>query len=109
MASTLNINALNHADETNLRVVSHYLGYYSVLSALRSVVFTLPEVDWKAGELFHMTHQRTINLAFDHISQFDRKVAVEIKASIYQLKAFREMISYRAHQKVTPVLIAAFQ
>ncbi|MCW5599960.1 MAG: hypothetical protein KIT59_12775 [Nitrosomonas sp.] len=96
MMATLQLNTLAHAEGKNLRLVMPYLTYYSLLSLLRGIVYTLPEVQWDNGKLVEISHNKAINLAFDHIAQFNKKVSSELKEATLRAKAFRELISYRS-------------
>ena len=94
--STLQLMSLKHAEQQNLRSVNPYLRYYSVLSALRSLVFTLPTISWDNGKISEHTHTKTINIAFDYFAKFDKEAANEFKNEVLLLKAQRELIAYRA-------------
>lgn len=96
MSSTLHVNAAYFATDKNLRVVVPYLRYYSVLSLLRAVCYTLPEHEWKDGQLIQISHSAAIAGALEHLGRFDRSVADSAKTEIRELKAERELISYRA-------------
>jgi len=96
MSATLTLNALEYSKETNLRVVSPYLAYYSILSLLRGLVYTIPEVEWNAGELAKISHQKAISTAFDYVAKFDFDLAKKLIGQTQELKAFRELISYRS-------------
>lgn len=96
MMATLQLNALKYAQEKNLRVVSSYLAYYSLISLLRGIVYTLPEVMWNNGGLIQIGHEKAINLAFDCIAKFNKQLSVELKEYVLRVKAYRELISYRA-------------
>ncbi|MGL5356966.1 MAG: hypothetical protein ACRDAQ_10590 [Cetobacterium sp.] len=96
LSATLTLQSLNFSNEKNLRVVIPYLEYYSVLSAMRSLIFTLPTEEWKNGEIFNMTHSKIINSTCSYIAEFDKNLAEKIKKDIRRLKAQRELISYRA-------------
>ena len=96
MTATLQLTALAYADEKNLRLVSPYLEYYSLLSLLRGIVYTIPEVEWNQGKLVEISHSKAINIECDHVSNFDIELASDLKAKILRAKAFRELISYRA-------------
>ncbi len=88
--------SLLFAGQKNLRVVVPYLEYYSVLSMLRAVVFTSPLAEWASSDIVKMTHSKTINIVIDILAKLDRKLANDIKEQITYLKAYRELISYRA-------------
>lgn len=96
LSSTLGVASLEHSKKHNLRFVQPYLRYYSVFSVLKAIVWMIPEVEWESGDLFRISHTRAINLAVDHISQFDRAFADSLKQRLLILKAQRELISYRA-------------
>lgn len=89
-------NALEHSHETGLRIANPYYEYYAALSLMRAVVYTLPTVDWSDGELISISHARAINLAFDWLGKLDQETAKKAKELAKQLKAQREVISYRA-------------
>jgi hypothetical protein len=63
---------------------------------LRCVVFTLPDIDWNDGELLQISHAKAINLTCDWIAKFSKTKSDEIKNGCLQLKAQRELISYKA-------------
>ncbi|OOV87898.1 hypothetical protein [Oceanospirillum linum] len=94
--ATVLTNTLEHSEETGLRVANPYYEYYAALSLLRAVVYTLPTAEWSNGELISVSHSRAINLAFDWLGKFDQDTAKRLKALTQQLKAQREVISYRA-------------
>ncbi|MCX2833824.1 hypothetical protein [Microbulbifer thermotolerans] len=96
LTATLNLNALEYSNDKNLRVVTPYLAYYSILSLLRAVVYMLPEVDWQNGKLVSISHSRAMNLAFDYISSFDKDYALKLKEFSKKVKAYREFLSYRS-------------
>jgi hypothetical protein len=96
MSATLQLLALEHAKGQNLRIVAPYLEYYAILSLLRAIVYTLPEVEWKNGELAAISHRKAINLAFSHVALFNGKEAEKLKELTHDLKANRELISYRS-------------
>ena len=96
LAASVMAQSLRYAEERNLRAVTSYLSYYTVMHSLRAIAFTSPNVDWNNGEILMMTHSKTINVACDEIAQFNRKLSGSVKAAVLHLKAFRELISYRA-------------
>jgi hypothetical protein len=96
MGATLHVNSMYYAEDRNLRVVVPYLRYYSVLSLLRAVCFSLPELDWKDGELLYISHTAAIDRVLTHVRKFDENVANSAEIEIRELKAERELISYRA-------------
>lgn len=96
LASSVMAQSLEFAKAKNLRAAISYLEYYTVLNALRSILLTNPHVPWDKGALLSSTHTKTINVAADILGQFDKKVAAQTKKHITHLKAFRELISYRA-------------
>lgn len=94
-ATVLLMNA-DYAEEKNIRVVKPYLDYYAILSLLRCVVYTLPEIEWNDGELIKISHSKAINLATDWLAKFNKDKSNELKNICKLLKAQREVISYRA-------------
>jgi hypothetical protein len=96
MSATLHVNSMYFAEDRNLRVVVPYLRYYSVLSLLRAIYYTLPEAEWRGGDLIRIAHTKVINGAITHLARFDDSVASTVKAEVLELKAERELISYRA-------------
>lgn len=96
MSATLHVNAARFSVDHNLRVVVPYLRYYSVLSLLRAVCYTLPEHEWKDGQLIQISHGKAIDGALEHLRRFDKVIAGSVEMEIRELKAERELISYRA-------------
>ncbi|HUW26232.1 MAG TPA: hypothetical protein VMW07_06865 [Gallionella sp.] len=96
MSSTLHVNAAYFAADTNRRVVVPYLRYYSILSLLRAVCYTLPEHEWKNGQLIQIPHGKAIDGVLEYLRCFDKAVADSAETEIRELKAERELISYRA-------------
>ena len=96
LSSSVMAQSLEFATAKNLRSVTSYLDYYTVLSTLRAILLTNPHVAWDDGSLLETTHTKTINVALGIVSQFDKAVAEEASKHITHLKAFRELISYRA-------------
>ncbi|MBI2386969.1 MAG: hypothetical protein HYV14_13335 [Elusimicrobia bacterium] len=96
LASSVMAQSLEFAKTKNLRAVVSYLDYYTVLNSLRSILLTNPSIPWDNGGLLLTTHTKTINIASDIFAQFNRKLAGKTKQHITHLKAYRELISYRA-------------
>ncbi|WP_027404550.1 hypothetical protein [Aphanizomenon flos-aquae] len=96
MTATLQLNALDYAGKKNFRLVAPYLAYYSIFSLARSIVYTIPEQDWKQGELVKISHNKALNIAFNHVSKFDEELSSKLKKYTLKVKAYRELISYRA-------------
>ena len=96
LAASVMAQSLKYAEETNLRAVTSYLSYYTVMHALRAIAITSPNVAWNSSELLQMTHSKTINVACAEIAHFNQELAGHVKAAVLHLKAFRELISYRA-------------
>lgn len=94
--ATVILKQAEFAEEKNLRITIPYLEYYSVLSLLRAVVFTLPSQNWDEGGLVEISHAKSINLACDWIAKLDREKADSVKEACLLLKAQRELISYKA-------------
>ncbi len=96
LSSSVMAQSLEFATAKNLRSVTSYLDYYTVLNTLRAILLTNPHVAWNDGALLETTHTKTINVAVGIVSQFDKAIAEEANKHITHLKAFRELISYRA-------------
>lgn len=96
LAASLMAQSLKYASNKNLRSVSSYLKYYTVMHSMRAVLFTSPNIAWNNGEILQTTHSKTINVACDVIARLDRELSAYIKKAVLHLKAFRELISYRA-------------
>lgn len=96
LASSVMAQSLKYAEENNLRPVVSYLSYYTVMHALRAILFTNPQVKWNNGEILQTTHTKTINIACDSLAPFNKELSSKVKISTIHLKAFRELISYRA-------------
>ncbi len=96
LSATLQLEALLHAKQQNLRVVAPYLEYYTFLALLRAVVYTLPEVEWDDGKLVAISHSKAINIAFDELAKYDQGKSQNFKRLTLDLKANRELISYRS-------------
>ena len=96
LASSVMAQSLKYAEENNLRPVVSYLSYYTVMHSLRAILFTSPQVKWNNGEILQTTHTKTINIACDALAHFNKDLSSKVKSSTIHLKAFRELISYRA-------------
>lgn len=96
LGASVMAQSLEFAESTNLRSVVSYLQYYTVLHSLRAILFTNPNVAWDGGKLLQTTHSKSINVATNVIASFDSDTAQRVKNGVTHLKAFRELISYRA-------------
>lgn len=96
LSASVMLQGLEFAKRKNLRIVVDYLEYYAILTALRTVVFTSPIVGWEGGEIIRQTHKKTINVACDILARIDKKYAKKISECVLYMKAYRELISYRA-------------
>lgn len=94
--ATVLLNCLEFSREKGMRAANPYFEYYATLSLLRGIVFTLPDQKWDDGNLMSISHSKAINLAFDWLAKFDKKLSDDLKVTTYQLKAQREVISYKA-------------
>jgi len=94
--ATVLVNSLEFARTSGLRPAIPYFEYYAALSLLRGIAYTLPSESWSEGELVGIGHSKAINLGFDWIAKFDKELSAELKQRTYQLKANRELFSYRA-------------
>lgn len=95
LSSSVLLSSIEFANEKNLRIVEPYLIYYSLLNCSRAVVLTSPLVEWNNGEIFTMTHQKTINIIGDVISKFNKKAGERIKGFIDWAREYREIFSYK--------------
>lgn len=102
--ATVLTNALEHSEEIGLRIANPYYEYYAALSLMRAVVYTLPGESWSGGELISISHSKAVNLTFDWLAKIDRDTANRLKNVALQLKAQREVISYRAPASGTAIL-----
>ncbi len=96
LSASLMLNSLEYAESKNLRISSTYLEYYAIQSTLRAVLFTSPFTEWRNGELLKLPHKASINTVCDTIAKLDKNFAKRLKKHILHLKAYRELISYRA-------------
>lgn len=94
--ATVLTNALDYSNKVGLRIANPYFEYYATLSLLRALVYTIPSESWSDGDLMAIPHSKAINVAFDWIAKFDKDVAQRLKRLTQQLKAQREVISYKA-------------
>ena len=96
LSASLMLNSLEYAESRNLRISSSYLEYYAIQSTLRAILFTSPLTKWENGGLIKLPHKTTINTVCDIIARLDKNFSERLKRHILHLKAFRELISYRA-------------
>jgi hypothetical protein len=96
LSTSVMLESLEYAERKNLRVVIPYLEYYCALSGLRAIVFTSTIAAWDDGEIIKLTHKKTINVAGDVLAKLDQKLAGKVKQQVLHIKAYRELISYRA-------------
>lgn len=95
LSSSVLLTSVQYANEKNLRIVEPYLIYYSLLNCSRAVIYTTPDVQWNNGEVFTMTHKKTINIIGDIISRFCTTKGKEIKGYIDWAREYREIFSYK--------------
>jgi len=96
LSSSVMLQSLEYAEDKNLRVAVSYLEYYSILMALRAMLFCTPAIGWNKGEMIRLDHKRTLNVAGDILSKLNKELAKKILRYMFHLKAYRELISYRA-------------
>lgn len=102
LAASLMLASLEYCRKKNLKVCVPYLQYYSLLYSLKSLVLVLPEQKWNKGDLIKQSHKKTIDVACHEISKIapewikSTNKQIPVKTQILRIKAFREMISYRA-------------
>lgn len=96
LSASLMLNSLEYAERKNLRISSTYLEYYAIQTVLRAALFTSPLTDWAEGGLIKLPHRTSINKACDILAKLDKDFAQRLKTYIFHLKAYRELVSYRA-------------
>lgn len=96
LTASVMAQSLRYAEEKNLRAVTSYLSYYTIMHSLRAIALSSPNAVWNDGGILSMTHSKTINVACDEIANFNQELSVRVKKAVLHLKAFRELISYRA-------------
>ncbi len=96
LSASVMLESLEYAERKNLRAVIPNLEYYSILSAIRAVVFVSPLIEWQNGKIIIQTHKKSINVVSDWLSNLDKDLAERFKKYILHSKAYRELISYRA-------------
>jgi hypothetical protein len=94
--ATVLTNALDYSSEVGMRIANPYFEYYATLSVIRALVYTIPSESWNDGKLMSISHSKAINVAFDWLAKFDVATADRLKRLSLQLKAQREVISYKA-------------
>jgi hypothetical protein len=102
--ATVLMNALDYSKEVGLRIANPYFEYYAALSLLRALVYTIPGETWSDGGLMTISHSKAINVSFDWIAKFDKDTAQRLKRLTQQLKARREVISYKAPASGSSIL-----
>jgi len=95
LSSTILLSSVEYAKTVNLKIVEPYLLYYSLLNCSRAVILTSPFVDWNENDLFTMTHSKTINIAGDIVSKFNKQKGKDIKKFIDWAREYREIFSYK--------------
>jgi hypothetical protein len=95
LSASVLLSSAEFSKEKNIRIVEPYLIYYSLLSCSRAVLYTSPFSDWNNGELFKMTHQKTINIVGDIISKYSKEKGKDIKNQIDWAREYREIFSYK--------------
>jgi hypothetical protein len=95
LSSSVLLSSVEFANEKNLRIVEPYLTYYSLLNCSRAVVLTSPFIEWNNGEIFSMTHQKTINVVGDLISKYNKETGKATKKFIDWAREYREIFSYK--------------
>lgn len=95
LSSSILLSSVEFANEKNLRIVEPYLIYYSLLNCSRAVVLTNPFNEWNNGEIFTMTHQKTINVVGDIITKYNKEIGKKTKEFIDWAREYREIFSYK--------------
>lgn len=94
LAATVQLSSYEFAARKNLKSVLPYLAYYSILSLLRAVVFTLPEREWDEGNIIKLPHGKLASLVQDCIRAVDLELSKELRNRVDKARAARELISY---------------
>jgi hypothetical protein len=95
LASSVMLSSVQYAQERNLKIVEPYLHYYSLLSCCRAVIYTSPLVEYQNGNIFQLTHKKTINIVGDIISKFNKDKGSDFKLDIDKAREYREIFSYK--------------
>lgn len=95
LSATVMTNSLVYSRKKNVTIVEPYLSYYSILCCCRSLLFTLPDLNWNQGELLAVTHSKAINVTTDAFNLIDKNAAERIKQRLKVAQSLREMYSYR--------------
>ena len=95
LSTNLLLSSLEYSIKNNLKTVIPYLSYYSLLTACRSYLMTLPSESWNEGSIITRTHDKTIKITCDSLRTINKGKAEEFKNRIYKLKAIRELFSYK--------------
>ena len=95
LSTNLLLSSLQYSFEKNLKIVLPYLSYYSMLTACRSYIMTLPNERWNEGKILSQTHDKTIKITYDSLRSINQTKAEDFKDKIYKLKSIRELFSYR--------------
>ena len=95
LSSSILLSSVEFANRKNLKIVEPYLIYYSLLNCSRAIILTSPYNEWSNGEIFTMTHQKTINVAGDIISKYNKEIGKTTKEFIDWAREYREIFSYK--------------
>lgn len=108
LSTNLLLSSLQYSFEKNLKIVLPYLSYYSMLTACRSYIMTLPNERWNEGKILSQTHDKTIKITYDSLRSINQTKAKDFKDAIYKSKSVREIFSYRFPSKGLSVLDEKF-
>ena len=95
LSTNLLLSSLQYSFEKNLKIVLPYLSYYSMLTACRSYIMTLPNERWNEGKILSQTHDKTIKITYDSLRSINQTKAEDFKDKIYKSKSIRKIFSYR--------------
>ena len=95
LSASVLLSSVEFANQKNLRIVEPYLIYYSLLNCSRAIVLTSPFNEWNRGEIFAMSHQKTINVVGDIISKYNKETGNVTKEFIDWAREYREIFSYK--------------
>jgi len=97
LSASVMLESLEYAERKNLRAVIPNLEYYSILSAIRAVVFVSPLIEWQNGKIIIQTHKKSINVVSDWLSNLDKDLAERFKNTFYIQKLIVSLFLTELH------------
>lgn len=95
LSASVMVSSAAFSKEKNIRITEPYLYYYSILSCCRSLIFTLPRIEWESAKILGMKHQKILNISIDTIKTISKKREKYIKGFFDYTKSMRELFSYK--------------